>query len=155
MAMALAMVLWVLCMNRLGLSIVSPPWHMSERKRSLVSSMPHRVAAITASGASIPAFLSACSDDSVAAFRSLPMRRVSRTGMYCLSSARLSELSITTSAATTALWEYEGHGYFGSSRLSNSDESLPPNPNELQITRLKLTPSMPIEGSIQAMSAVL
>ena len=166
MAIRLEMVLWVLCMNHVGLSITSPSSSSWRNRASLFSQQPKDVAVMMASGCSIPASRKALSEASKELFNNLPMRRASRG----LTNSRIpnsssSEVILTLERILADKPEIpdrpdrpekpEIPGILGSpevrgSRLNTSEESFPPKPKALQRTWRRGILSAPIVGMIPA-----
>ncbi len=178
MAIRLEMVLWVLCMNHVGLSITSPSSSSWRNRASLFSQQPKDVAVMMASGFSIPASRKALSEASSELFNNLPMRRASSG----LTNSRIpnsssSEVILTLERILADKPEIpdrpdrpeipeipeipdrpdrpEIPGIPGSpdvrgSRLNTSEESFPPKPKALQRTWRRGILSAPIVGMIPA-----
>ena len=158
-AILLPIVLWVLCMNNVGLRSDSPFSTISIRNFSLFSSIPLDVAVIMASGISISAIFNALNDDSVAAFRSFPIRLASIGEITSFESFSCSTSSITHSAtiSTDEGLEVRGEGLEVRDflLLIISEESFPPNPKALHITLSTWQPVCPFDGTIPPCSGVV
>ena len=163
MAIRLEMVLWVLCMNHVGLSITSPSSSSWRNRASLFSQQPKDVAVMMASGFSIPASRKALSEASKELFNNLPMRRASSG----LTNSRIpnsssSEVILTLERILAEkpeipdrpeipeIPEIPGSPDVRGSRLNTSEESFPPKPKALQRTWRRGILSAPIVGMIPA-----